>query len=158
MNLQSGIQLGSLIVSVVGLWLLWRYVLYTKKIAEQAVFQTEASSKPAVIAIHTGTINNPPRLRNIGTGPALDVEWTVSGTNKVGKIPNIEAKEESDASWNVNLHTLESGAVMSGTNKVTIRCSYRSISGMKYDSISDYDFVSNRFTTTFEDAPAKVVG
>jgi hypothetical protein len=151
MDPQLGIQLGSLIVTAVGLWFLVRYVRYTKKIAEQAVFQTEATSKPAVIAVHRGTINDLPRLRNLGTGPALDVEWAVSGTKKAGRISYIEGSEESDG-LNVGLNTLEHGAVESGTNKVAIRCSYKSISGMKYNSVSDYDFMSGRFSTTFEDA------
>ena len=115
---------------------------YTKLIAE-------ATSKPAIVATRTGVITNPPKLRNIGSGPALDVEWSVSGTKKAGEISYIEPDKESDA-LDVNLHNLEHGAVLSGTNKVTITCSYRSISGRKGKPVSAYDF--NRglfFGTTF---------
>jgi hypothetical protein len=144
------IQLGSLIVAMIGLVFLVQYVRYTKKIAEQAVFQTEATSRPAVIAIHTGTITTPPRLRNIGNGPALDVAWAISGTKKAGTISYIEASKESDP-LNVDLNALEHGAVSSGTNKVSITCSYRSISGRKAGSVSEYDFDRNRFSSTFPD-------
>jgi hypothetical protein len=130
------IQFASFAVSVVTLIYLVKYVGYTKKIAEQSMLQTEGSSKPAIIVIHTGTINQPPRLRNIGTGPALDVAWSVSGTKKAGTISYIEADKEADA-LSIDLQVLEHGAVMSGTNKVAIQCSYRSISGNTYSSTSD---------------------
>ena len=89
MTATDWLQLGSLILAVFTLAYLIKYVAYTKLIAE-------ATSKPVVIAIRSGVITNPPRLRNIGTGPALDVEWFVSGTKKAGKISYIEPDQESD--------------------------------------------------------------
>jgi len=148
---QLVIQLGSLAIAAVGLIYLIKYVGHTRDIAKQATLQTEGASKPAVIAIHTGTINEPPRLRNICTDPALDIEWAVSGTQKAGRISYIEARMESDA-LDVKLNVLQHGAVSSGTNKVAIKCSYRSISGVKYSSISKYDFIAGGFSTAFEDA------
>jgi hypothetical protein len=137
------IQLGSLILALVTLVYLIRYAGYTKLIAE-------ATSKPSVIATRTGVITNPPRLRNIGSGPALDVAWSVSGTKKAGKISYIEPSTEY--ALDVNLHTLEHGAVLSGTDKVTITCSYRSISGRKAKSVSEYDFNRGMFLgSTFTD-------
>lgn len=133
----------SLGVAAVGLYYLIKYAGYTKEIAE-------STSKPAVIAIHTGTITTPPRLRNIGIGPALDVEWAILGTKKSGKDSCIEAGNDSDV-LSVQLSALERDAVLSGANRVTFKCSYRSISGRKYSSVSDYDFTVNRFSTTFGD-------
>jgi hypothetical protein len=138
------IQFGSLIVAGVTLVYLIKYAGYTKVIAE-------ATSKPAIIATRTGVITNPPRLRNIGNGPALDVEWSVSGTKIAGRISYIEPGTESDP-LDVNLSTLEHGAVMSGTDKVTISCSYRSLTRRKARSVSEYDFVRGVFWgSTFTD-------
>jgi len=125
-------QLGSLVLAGFTLGFLIKYVGSTNLIAG-------ATSKPVIIAIRSGVITNPPRLRNIGSGPALDVEWSVSGTKKAGKISYIEPNKESDA-LDVNLHALEFDAVRSGANKVTITCSYRSISGKNAKSVSEYDF------------------
>ncbi|MGB6735968.1 MAG: hypothetical protein WBE55_09360 [Candidatus Sulfotelmatobacter sp.] len=141
MTSSEWIQLGSLILAVITLVYLIKYAGYTKVIAE-------ATSKPAVIATRTGVITNPPRLRNIGSGPALDVEWSLSGTKKAGKISFLEPSAEH--LLDVNLHALEHGAVISGTNKVTITCSYTSISGRKTRSESAYDFTTGEFFgTTF---------
>ncbi len=140
MTATDWLQLGSLILGVFTLWYLVKYVGYTKLIAE-------ATSKPVVIATRSGVITNPPRLRNIGSGPALDVEWSVSGTKKAGKISYIESDQESEA-LDVDFYALEHGAVISGTNKVTITCSYRSISGRKTRSVSNYDFNSGLFFGT----------
>lgn len=147
------IQLFSLIVGVIGLVFLVQYVRHTKTIAEQTVAQTEATFKPAIIATQEGVITNPPRLRNVGKGAALDVEWELAGGKKKGRISCIEAGKDSGVgALDVNLHALESAAVMSGGNKVAINCSYKSISGAKYHSVSAFDFETSRFSTSFADA------
>src|SRR5437870_143274 len=132
------IQLGSLIVSAFALVYLIKYAGYTKAIAEGTL-------KPAVIATQTGIITNPPQLRNIGSGPALDVEWTL-GTKKSVKISYIEPGHDSDP-LTVDLQKLEPAAVQSGTNKATIKCSYRGISGTTYHSVSSCDFNTGHFST-----------
>ena len=138
MTLADWIQLGSLIVSVVGLVFLVKYVCYTRKIAEQTVTQTEASFKPAIIAIGGEHTNAPLGLRNIGKGPALEVEWAITGTEKHGKISYIEAGNACEAlPVPAGTKSLFEGATKS--NAVAIRCSYRSISGRTYTSLSDYD-------------------
>jgi|ERR1039458_2171185 hypothetical protein len=149
MTLADWIQLGSLIVSVVGLVFLVKYVCYTRKIAEQTVTQTEASFKPAIIAIGGEHTNAPLGLRNIGKGPALEVEWAITGTEKHGKISYIEAGNACEAlPVPAGTKSLFEGATKS--NAVAIRCSYRSISGRTYTSLSDYDLDRGRFSTTFE--------
>ena len=143
MTSSEWIQLGSLILAAVTLAYLIKYAGYTKVIAE-------ATSKPAVIATRTGVITNPPRLRNIGSGPALDVEWSLSGTKKAGKISYIEPKTEHPL--DVNLHALQHGALIAGTNEVAIICCYRSISGRKTKSVSAFDFNTGMFFgSTFAD-------
>jgi hypothetical protein len=143
------IQLGSLVVAAIGLVYLVKYVRHTKEIAEQSVIQTEATFKPAVIAVHGDDTQASARLRNIGNGPALDVEWTITGADTAGKFACIEVGDESDPVPSSGLANLQSFAVQTGTNKVAIRCSYRSISGMQYSSESEYDFRRFRFSTTF---------
>lgn len=142
------IQVGSLTVSVVGLVFLVKYVGYTRKIAEQTVIQTEASFRPAIIAVGAGGTDIPPSLRNIGKGPALDVEWAITGTKKQGKIPCIEAGNMPDVLPVSGAKPLFEGA--SKSNAVAIKCSYRSISGRTYSSLSDYDWDRGRFSTVFE--------
>jgi hypothetical protein len=144
MTTADWLQLGALILAAFTLWYLIKYVGYTKLIAE-------ATSKPVVIAVRSGVITNPTRLRNIGSGPALDVEWSVSGTKNAGKISYIEPDKESDA-LDVNVHALEHGAVLAGTTRVVVTCSYRSISGRKTQSASNYDFNTGMFFgSTFKD-------
>jgi hypothetical protein len=132
----------SFIVAVAALLYLIKYAGYTREIAE-------ANFKPAVIVIHIGTITTSPRLRNVGDGAALDVVWTVTDTKKRGQNSCIEAGKESEP-LNIDLHALEHGAVMSGTNKVSIRCSYRGISGREYGSVNEYDFEGGRFSSAFD--------
>jgi hypothetical protein len=144
--IKLGVAVGNLVIAGFALWYLIKYAGYTRVIAE-------ATSKPAVIAVHRGDITNAPRLRNIGSGPALDVEWAVSGTKKVGKISYIEAAAESVPLEDVKLTTLQHGAVQSGTNKVAITCSYRSISGKETGSVNEYDFARGLFSSSFTDLP-----
>src|ERR1700739_1743386 len=91
MRLGDLIQLGSLIVAAIGLYYLIRYVEYTRQISGEAVNQTEASFKPAIIALPGHSTEADSKLRNIGRGPALDVEWRITGTNHKGRFGCIEA-------------------------------------------------------------------
>lgn len=152
MRATDWIQLGSLIVAAIGLRYLIKYVAYTRQIAEQSVLQTEANSKPAIIAISGGSMDASPRLRNIGKGPALDVEWEVIGTNAKGKVDYVEPGHESDHLHGIQgAKTLVNGALKLGHNKPAIVCTYRSISGLQYRSVSNYDLERNRYSTTFAD-------
>jgi hypothetical protein len=92
---QDWIQLGQLVVAAVGLVFLIKYVRYTRKIAEQAANQSEASFKPAIVAIHRGATDVAPLLRNIGKGPALNINWRVSNSAVSGNIEFLEPGGES---------------------------------------------------------------
>jgi hypothetical protein len=133
------IQLGTLVVAALSLavagaalFYLIRYAGYTREIAE-------ANFKPAIIAIIQALSQHHHAYANVGNGAALDLDWTITDTKKHGQISCIEAGKESEP-LNVDLHALEHRAVMSGANKVSIRCSYRGISGRKYRSVNEYDF------------------
>ncbi|MGA9042718.1 MAG: hypothetical protein WB421_19455 [Terriglobales bacterium] len=139
------IQLGSLTVAAVGLVFLIKYVRYTNVIAE-------ATFKPAIIAIHEGVITKPPELRNVGNGPALEVKWEMPQAKKKGEISCIEPRKDSKEPYfldSIDLQKLEPAAVVEGTNKRTIECSYKSISGKTYRCSAEYDYTRNQFTTTF---------
>ena len=107
------IQLGSLLVAAIGLRYLVRYVEYTKRIAEEAVNQTEASFKPAIIALPGQSTDADSKLRNIGRGPALDVEWRITGTDHKGYFGCIDAGSEPVEMRSSDLAELVIGALKS---------------------------------------------
>jgi hypothetical protein len=143
------IQLGSLIVAGVGLTYLVKYVGYTKEIALQAGLQTEATFKPAIVAIHGGSTDEPPGLRNIGKGPAVDVDWSISDTDRKGKISYLEPCHETRLPVKGAM-SLYVAATKSGRDTVRITCRYKSVSGKQHGSVSTCDFDRGRFSTLFE--------
>jgi hypothetical protein len=149
------IALGSLIVAAIGLRYLVRYVEFTRRISEEAVNQTEASFKPAVIAIPGASTDAHSKLRNVGKGPAMDVEWRITNTSQKGRLSCIEAGKDSPEMQPSNLEALVIGALKSPSkNDVAIVCSYKSISGRQYTSVSKHAVSedgtqSDRFDTTF---------
>jgi len=143
MCITEWIQLGSLVVAAVGLIFLIKYVEYTKDIAE-------ATFKPAIIVVQGGSLDAPPHLRNIGKGPALDIEWEISGTGKTGKMACLEVQTDSPELRGVlGARTFTEGALKAATDKSTLYCSYRAVSGVRYASDSVYEIDSGRFSTTF---------
>jgi len=149
------IALCSLIVAAIGLYFLVKYVGYTRRISEEAVRQTEASFKPAIIAISNARGDIDCWLRNVGKGPAMDVEWQVTGTNQKGHFSCVEAGNDSPQMHPSNLAALVNAALKSPSkNDVAIVCSYKSISGRQYTSVSKHvvsedGSESDRFDTTF---------
>lgn len=148
------IALGSLVVGIVGLYFLVKYVGYTNQIATEARNQTEASFKPALIPIPGANTEADCSLKNIGKGPALNVEWEITGTSQKGSFGYIEAGGVVEMHPS-NFFMLTVGAMKSQSkNDVAIVCSYKSISGKQYTSISKHvlshkDPGSDRFDTTF---------
>ena len=146
-------QLGSLIVAAVGLYFLVKYVGYTRAIAQEATRQTETAFKPAIIVLRAANTEAHARLRNVGNGPAMDVEWQITNTKYKGRFSCLEAGTDSEEMHPSNLKALTNGAMQSPSqNEVAIKCSYKSISGKKYTSVSEHDLESGRFDTTFTEA------
>jgi len=144
------IQLGALIVAAIGLYFLVKYVGYTRVISQEATRQTETAFKPAVIAIQGALTDAHGRLRNVGNGPAMDVEWQITNTKHRGHFSCIEAGTDSAEMHPSNLKALINGAMQSPSqNEVAIMCCYKSISGKKYASVSKHDLERGRFDTTF---------
>lgn len=150
LGLGDWIQLGSLIIAALGLCFLVKYVGYTRVISQEATGQTETAFKPAVIALPGESTDENCKLRNVGKGPAMDVEWQITGTNRKGRFSCIEAGTHSEEMHTSNLKTLANGALQSpNQNEVAVACSYKSISGKGYVSVNKHDFEHNRFNTTF---------
>ena len=135
------LQLGSLVVAFIGLLFLIVYVYYTKKIAE-------ATLKPAIVAIQGASMDATPHLRNIGNGPAMDVEWEILDSNIRGTLPFIEAGKDSESLGAFSGDRTFAEAGMKA-NRTTLVCKYRSISGSEYTSTNNYRLEIGRFSTTF---------
>ena len=147
-------QLGSLIVAALSLFFLVKYVRYTRLISQEATRQTETAFKPAIIAIHGATTDTNGRLRNVGNGPAIDVEWQITNTKHKGRFSCLEAGTDSEEMHPSNLKAFTNGAMQSPSqNEVAITCFYKSISGKRYASVSkhEHDLDSGRFDTTFSE-------
>jgi len=79
-----GIELASLAVATIGLLYLIKYVRATESIATQSVNQSEAAFKPAVVVRPGVSVDAPPKLVNIGNGPAMEFEVVDTGKRAEG--------------------------------------------------------------------------
>ena len=146
------IQLASLAISAVTLAFLVKYVRSTEIIARQSVQQVESTFRPAIVAQAGRAVDDAPSLINIGKGPAIEVEWSVSTRpDMYGTIPCLELDRRDP----YPLHQL---AGMKPFFQATpalpvpaIICNYKSISGMTYSSASTYGIDRGQFSTTFSD-------
>jgi hypothetical protein len=127
------IQLAALTISVVTLAFLIKYVRATEIIAKQSVQQVEATFRPAIVAVPGMSLDHPPKLKNIGKGPAIEVEWYLSTMANIhGTMPYLEP----DRTDPYPLHQFPQIQPMKAFFQTTptepaIVCNYKSISGMK---------------------------
>ena len=165
----------SFAISVLTLAVLIWYAWLTRGIEKAANEQSEGLAKPVIVvesspdipdsnvdrAILGGglfsEIVNGVRLLNIGTGPALWVEWSTKGQHNTGEGP-----ESGSAGFvpylrpNETVDTECSRAYVSGLNYLTVECRYQSLSRTRYTSrttIGDRDSANHadRFKiTSFE--------
>lgn len=131
----------------------YRYLKETEKLRIAAQQQVEAGFRPAVIAVHDGSLQEGPSLVNIGTGPAIDVEWRVAGSRLQGMHRYLEPGCGPKELGIDGMRGLYSVGAASKTEDVRIECTYRSLSGWQYSSCSSYNLVHSKFTTTFGDGP-----
>ena len=113
--------------------LVLRYVVATNKLVRVAQRQVESQSQPAfVVAEKDGKV----QLVNIGTGPAIEVEWRFKdrGTPPVF----IDSKEPIES-----LSYIENSAPIDLQSESLVKwelhCLYRSISGARYVSVSAFN-------------------
>lgn len=141
----------SLLVSVVTLVFLVSYVRATRRIASASLEQVEASFRPA-IAVESGPggISASPLLKNIGKGPAMEIEWSIPNSVFKGKISFLEPTIARSLQLAEGGPKALTNAAMKGDqDKASIECTYRSISGKWYRSSSVFDFDEYQFVTHF---------
>jgi hypothetical protein len=143
----------SFAISVLTLAVLIWYAWLKRGIEKAANEQSEGLAKPVIVvesspdipdsnvdeAILGGglfsEIVNGVRLLNIGTGPALWVEWSAKGQHNTGEGP-----ESGSAGLvpylrpNETVDTECSRAYVSGLNYLTVECRYQSLSRTRYTS------------------------
>jgi len=88
---------------------------------------------------------------NIGTGPAVGVEWRLSNTSLRGEYPYLKADGREELGTN-GLKSLYQAGILGQADSAVIECSYSSLSGRHYGTKSTYDLVHCKFSTTFIDS------
>jgi hypothetical protein len=139
----------SLLTLAVLIWYAW----LTRGIERAANEQSEGLSKPAIVVVSSPDIPNRNRemailggglfseigdrvqLQNIGTGPALWVEWSARGRHNTG-----ESQESCVAGFvpylrpNETVDTECSRAYVSGLRSLAVECTYQSLGRTRYTS------------------------
>jgi hypothetical protein len=137
-------QILMLAISATTLVYLIKYVRATNKIAQQSIRQVEATFRPAVVCIPGHSVENVPRLRNIGKGPAIDVHWFLDEKHQ-DKIPYLEPGNEAFL-----LRSFEGMKPFFETIAPLV-IQYKSISGAAYKSTCTYDVNRGDFAAVFSD-------
>jgi hypothetical protein len=91
--MSTAIQVIALVISAVTLAYLIKYVGATEIIARQSIRQVEATFRPALVCVPGRSLDEVPKLVNIGMGPALEIEWHLSSTIRDRipyLVPNLE--------------------------------------------------------------------
>jgi hypothetical protein len=129
------------------------YLYETRRMRKAAEAQVEAAFRPAVIVLHVGSLESSPTLENIGNGPAMEISWALSDSDFSGNVAFLQPdhREYLGIPGMKPLYEAGSRAESSGRSSLAcIKCSYRSLSGKRYFSISTFSLDSPQFVTTFE--------
>jgi hypothetical protein len=148
--IQTYIEAGGLLVSVVTLLFLIIYVRATKGIEKAANEQSEGLAKPVIVVESSGVNSSVEailsgglfseigdggvRLINIGTGPALWLEWSATGKRYSDKGPCGSAGFVPYLTPGQPIPAGCSRGFVSGLSFLTVECKYRSLSGTHYVS------------------------
>jgi hypothetical protein len=139
------IQFASLTISALTLYYLIKYVQATDIIARQSVQQVEAAFRPALVALVPLSVDDSPKIVNIGNGPAMEIEWHLSTMESLcGTISYLEV---NSASYSLQKVSGMKQFYHSSPSLPAIICNYKSISGAGYRSTSTYDVNRNEFST-----------
>jgi len=140
------LQIVLLAINAVLVWLYWRE---TKRLRLSAEAQVESSSLPAIVAKLDEASGNPV-LFNIGNGPAIELDWSVSDVaDPKGTFSYLEPHRPTGDFCPQHIFFGLVQARYAVNCVVDINCTYRSLSGKTYSSRSVYDPRHHRFTTTF---------
>ena len=124
------------------------YLVETRKLRIASQEQVEAASRPAIVVKAQPGTTAVPTVVNIGNGPAIDVQWSLTNSKWAGSIPYLEP-DQAQALPMSEMKAIYHSAVKTTSNTASIECSYRSLSGRSYSSSNAYDFDHERFITTF---------
>jgi hypothetical protein len=128
------------------------YLYETRKMRKAGEAQVEAAFRPAVIVWHAGSLESSPTLENIGNGPAMEVSWALSDSDFSGNVAFLQKDRREHLGIPGMKPFYEAGARAESSGRsslVSIKCSYRSLSGKRYFSTSTFSPDSSRFVTTF---------
>jgi hypothetical protein len=154
---QNVVALLSLIVAAIGLYYLIVYVKATKIIATQSMEQSEATSRPAVVAKGGPSVDDSPILVNIGNGPAIELQWSIPNTKLQGVIPYLTQQQTHTLSMN-GVKPLFIAGMKDEKNESGIECIYSSLSRRTYASSNKYDYegaISSQRSATQESREQK---
>ncbi|MGA8152749.1 MAG: hypothetical protein WB952_17500 [Terriglobales bacterium] len=146
--LWAALQTALLVLSAI---LIGLYLIETRRLRIAAQQQVEASFRPAVVAVHDGSIEKGPSLVNIGNGPAIEVEWHLLNSSLKGDFPYLEPGCKPQELGTNGMKGLYNAGIGGKTEEARIECTYRSLSGWRYSSSNSYNLVHYKFATTFRD-------
>jgi len=130
--------------------LFWWYLRETKSLRLAAEEQVESSSLPAIVAKFEETSGRPV-LFNIGNGPAIELEWSVSDVADLkGTFSYLEPHRPTSDLCAQSVFFAVAEARNAVDRAVDIKCKYRSLSGKTYYSRNVYDPGHQRFAATFQ--------
>jgi hypothetical protein len=136
---------GQVVLLALSAYFVYRYLQETKKLRISAQQQADAAFKPAIVARCLGSMDNPPTQRNVGTGPALEVEWSLLNSKLGDKIPLLEPHAQPFTLGMDGVKPLFEVSGSSGT--AMLECRYRSLSGRRYLSRNAYNINTGQFST-----------
>lgn len=137
---------GQVMLLALSAYFVYCYLEETKQLRISAQRQADAAFKPAIVARQVGSMDNPPTLRNIGTGPALEVEWSLLNSKLGEKIPLLEPHAEP---FTLGMNGVKPLFEASGSSETAmLECRYRSLSGRRYLSRNAYNINTGDFSTT----------
>lgn len=142
------VDICQLVVSFAALIVLLIYTYYTRRIAEQSVMQIEAMAQPALVAELDEHDRNAISIRNIGTGAAINIAWSLYEIE--GAVQYIEPRAS------IPLQFVDDNNVLTrlarqyiGNDFPPIRLTYDGMSGAGYESLSTISQMRDQFSTVF---------
>jgi hypothetical protein len=148
---QNWLLLTQVVLLGVNAGLVCWYVVVTRKIQHNAVEQAEGLSRPAIVL--SGNSNGVV-IKNIGSGPAVDVTWnmkflevlngTDDQTSSFGKHSYLAEKEET--SLFITTGQIQR-AILRNTQACCFECAYKSLGNARY--VTTHVFASYEITETF---------
>lgn len=119
---------------------------------EASLRQVEASFRPAVIVRNLVSTSEHPKLENVGAGPAMQLRWTLQGSEFTDEFSFLRPGEAQYLTCDPKA-VFQAAAAGNGPTALSavIECTYRSLSGLRYCSVSTVDLSTFRVVTTFSD-------